>query len=108
MAVALRLEMPSAGRPMASATVLAIWTMSAFLEALILIVSPVRGLRASAVNGGVRLEWQPPREMLRALTTAVAGLRADGVSRVHGRRPDGGEADMGHVDVDGGACVARP
>jgi spermidine synthase len=28
----------------------------------------------------MRLEWRPPREMLRALTTAVAALRADGVS----------------------------
>jgi spermidine synthase len=29
----------------------------------------------------MRLEWRPPREMLRALTTAVAALRADGATR---------------------------
>jgi hypothetical protein len=29
----------------------------------------------------MRLEWRPPREMLRALTTAVAALRADGAGR---------------------------
>jgi spermidine synthase len=38
-------------------------------------------LSADGILNMMRLEWRPPREMLRALTTAVAALRADGATR---------------------------